>query len=178
MAKITSRKPLSDIEITDLEKLSQYNIYVNNGNYTYATMHLNEKKVNKGIRASILNAIKKSIIDLEVYILNLYAGSETIVSLTEPELTTAKKYWIQPTVKENEMSILSDALKCIKHIKKDNGWQKISEWTLAESVDCKDGENMQIKIDNLTQSVSKIKSGSSLPPDAASHPDTLYLITE
>lgn len=63
-------------------------------------------------------------------------------------------------------------------------WERISFWTKAEDVELDDGSDVQTSMDGLTNrintlttSVTEIKKVSSLPSDAASHPNTLYLIT-
>lgn len=92
------RYPLSDLGIEDESMLEDYNIKVKSNKYSDAVKLLDEKKCNKGIRASILNSIKQSILNLEVYLLNLTADADTIYSLTEPtaEQMQGKLYWIKP----------------------------------------------------------------------------------
>lgn len=47
------------------------------------------------------------------------------------------------------MAISSKIFRFIKHIRKDDEWQKMSEWQLAKDVECSDGENVETKIINI-----------------------------
>lgn len=177
----TTRLPLNDLGIEDEQLLKEFNKQIDTQNYSSAATLLNRNNIDdKGMRAIIFNTIKQSILALEIWLLNLNAGSETIYSLSEPSTkkTEYKMYWVQPILGENEMSVLGDILKCIKYIKREDGWQKISEWTLAENIECGDGKSVETKISDLTQDISKIKVVLSLPEEAKDNPDTLYLVVE
>lgn len=99
----TNRLPINDIQITDENILAEYNNKMNNSNYSSAVAKLNEKHFeNGGIRASIFNVLKKSIIDLEIFILNLTADQDTLYSLNEPtnQQMGDRIFWIQPIVND------------------------------------------------------------------------------
>lgn len=68
--------------------------------------------------------------------------------------------------------------RCEKYTLTDGVFYKTSEQQLAVDAICADGENVESKLQNLTQSISKIKMVSSLPSDAAQNTDTLYLVVE
>lgn len=67
-------------------------------------------------------------------------------------------------------------------------WNKLSFETCASDIKYNDGQTGEVKsdklkqvsakLDALTTDITKIKRVSVLPSDAASHPDTLYLITD
>ena len=69
--------------------------------------------------------------------------------------------------------------------KKGNDIVMYSFWGLLKDIFCDDGINAQTKITSLESSISllnqnikKIQTATSLPSDAASHTDTLYIITD
>lgn len=101
----TNRFPISEIGLDDVEILQSYNAQMDAGNFSDAVKILDDKDFNGGgIRASIFNEIRKKIIDLEIYLLNLFADKDTYYSITEPieEEMNGKKYWIQPIIEEEE----------------------------------------------------------------------------
>lgn len=74
------------------------------------------------------------------------------------------------------MSILSNIYRCVRHIKTEEGYRKISEWQLAKDVECADGQTVEEKLNGLTQNITEIKVVSALPSDASSHTTTLYIV--
>ena len=93
-----NRIPVSDIDIEDAVFLESYNKKITKNEITEAINILNEVSFDKGIRASILNKIRTSILELEMAILNLTADEDTYYSLTVPteEQMNGKKFWICP----------------------------------------------------------------------------------
>lgn len=96
----TSREPISELGLDDLQTLSNYNSEINNAKYSNAVKVLDDAQCKKGFRAAIFNKIKEDIINLEIFLLNLTADENTIYSLTEPteEQMQGKLYWIQPII--------------------------------------------------------------------------------
>lgn len=67
--------------------------------------------------------------------------------------------------------------------KKDNKWFRFSFWNLLRDTECDDGTDAQTKMNQIEgnlalmiQNVKQIKVVSSLPSDAASHTDTMYIV--
>lgn len=58
------------------------------------------------------------------------------------------------------MSILPDIFRIVRHIKTKEGYKKVSEWQLAEDVECADGKTAESKLNELSQNVSAAKSAS------------------
>lgn len=58
------------------------------------------------------------------------------------------------------MSILSNIFRCVRHIKTEEGYRKVSEWQLAKDVECADGKDVDTKIttleNNLNETVKKL----------------------
>ena len=98
MNDFEKRTPLNDLDIEDASLLTNYKAKMGLSKYGEAVQILNEVEFEKGIRASTLNAIKKSILELEVFILNLTADKDTLYSVEQPTLEQMqdKIYWIQP----------------------------------------------------------------------------------
>lgn len=99
----TSRDPLSDFGLDDVNLLSQYNQDMNEHNYSSAVRTLDNEDCNKGMRARVFNGIKNKMLDLEVYLLNLTADKDTLYSRTEPtaEEMGDKIFWCQPIVNDD-----------------------------------------------------------------------------
>lgn len=56
------------------------------------------------------------------------------------------------------MAVLNSIFKCIKHIKTENGYQKVSEWQTADMVECSDGTNLETKIQALQSNSANISN--------------------
>ncbi len=94
----TTRDLLEDCSLFDKDRLQAYNSYMHSSNYSTAVDYLNDYNIKKGIRASVFNAIKLKIVELELFLLNLNASPFEYYSLTEPtaEEMEGKLYWIKP----------------------------------------------------------------------------------
>lgn len=93
----TGRIPLSDISLKDQTLLEDYRRAINSAAYSSAVEKLNTAKFEKGLRASVLNAINNRLKTLELFLLNLTADKDTFYSYEEPsaEQMKGKKFWIQ-----------------------------------------------------------------------------------
>lgn len=47
------------------------------------------------------------------------------------------------------MGILSDIYRCVRHIKAEEGYRKVSEWQLAKDVECADGQTVEEKVGGI-----------------------------
>lgn len=94
----TIRIPLSDISLNDQALLEDYRRAIDSAAYSSAVEKLNNAKLEKGLRASVLNVINNRLQKLELFLLNLTADKDTFYSYEEPsaEQMEGKKFWIQP----------------------------------------------------------------------------------
>ena len=77
------------------------------------------------------------------------------------------------------MSILSGFIKAKRHRLLDSGDYKLeSAWTSADTVYMDDNATLSDTLMPLMQDIKEIKLVTVLPSDAASHPNTLYLIVD
>ena len=99
----TSRLPLSDIGLEDLNLLSQYNSLMDAGEYSNAVSELDINNFTGGIRASVFNDIKSKMELIEIYLLNSVTLKGDYYSYAIPRLKEfgENNFWIQPiTTKE------------------------------------------------------------------------------
>lgn len=59
------------------------------------------------------------------------------------------------------MNILPNIFRLVRHIKTNEGYKKVSEWQLAEDVECSDGKTAEAKLNELSQNVSEVKGSSA-----------------
>lgn len=93
-----NRTPISDIDIDDLSLIETYKEKINENSFTDAVKILDDVSFDKGIRASIVDKIRTSILSLEAAILNLTADDDTYYSVDVPtdEQMNGKKFWVRP----------------------------------------------------------------------------------
>lgn len=93
-----NRTPISDIDVDDLSLIETYKEKINENNFTDAVKILDDASFEKGIRASIVDKIRTSILVLETAILNLTADDDTYYSVDVPtdEQMNGKKFWVRP----------------------------------------------------------------------------------
>ena len=83
------------------------------------------------------------------------------------------------------MSILSGYGKFKRYLLTSKGYQLCSQWTSSNTVHLDNGKTLQTQMTEIntgmnsrptSNTIKNISVVSALPSDAASHPDTLYII--